>query len=435
MGNAGQPPSKTELTPRSILILAALVTGVVVVIITLSNRSISRALSIYEVWRDHTRMIGLRVRVQGKPDIIRTMTVQMCCPMTCGCNQTSARLRLVNYNQERYNTTGRPDEISVDLPTCQGDECSLTCTPFDPAVGELFEFVGRLDANYDGDKVTSLYLTEIDVSQSRRMVGGKWEPIVTGEVITPLRTRTPQPNTCEEKTAEDLILEQTMTPSPNCRRVAGERQQACSSSTAGLSYWLYQPEGLLAERLPLIIYLHGFSRSGNQLSLVLQEGIPAEIENGRDLPAVVISPQCPEGQNWQYTVTKRHILELVKEAVAFYPVDPERVILTGFSMGGDGVWAVGLDDPDLFAALAPVGSWYDEMEQICLLKDVPVWVFQGGADEVVNPSFAQQMVAALKACAGNVSLTVLDGARHDESATLTYHNEELYAWMLAQSRK
>jgi pimeloyl-ACP methyl ester carboxylesterase len=40
-----------------------------------------------------------------------------------------------------------------------------------------------------------------------------------------------------------------------------------------------------------------------------------------------------------------------------YPVDPARVYLTGHSMGGHGAWILGVQFPDLFAALGPSAGW------------------------------------------------------------------------------
>jgi predicted peptidase len=44
------------------------------------------------------------------------------------------------------------------------------------------------------------------------------------------------------------------------------------------------------------------------------------------------------------------------------------------------------------------------------------------------------MVAALKAAGGNARLTMYPDANHD-SWTATYNNQEMWDWMLAQSRK
>jgi predicted peptidase len=106
------------------------------------------------------------------------------------------------------------------------------------------------------------------------------------------------------------------------------------------------------------------------------------------------------------------------------------VFLTGFSMGGDGVWALGIAHPEQFAALAPVGSWYWKPDLACALKDMPVWVFQGEVDEIVAPRFAQDMVRALEKCGGTVQLTLFPKAGHEESSMLAYGTDELYTWFL-----
>ena len=48
------------------------------------------------------------------------------------------------------------------------------------------------------------------------------------------------------------------------------------------------------------------------------------------------------------------VMRVIADVRRAYPIDPERITLTGLSMGGGGTWAIGLRHPELFAALAPV---------------------------------------------------------------------------------
>jgi predicted peptidase len=230
----------------------------------------------------------------------------------------------------------------------------------------------------------------------------------------------------------------TLTPAVlHCQPVPGKIQQACNSQTTGLQYWLYlPPEGKVprGQKLPLLIFLHGFNHSGSDLSRVLENGPPMEVENGRMLPMVVISPQCPEGDNWQFTDMLERLGRFVDEVTFQFGVDPKRVYLTGFSMGGDGVWALGLAYPEKFAALAPVGSWYADLSNICALSGVPVWDFNGKEDTLVPPSYAEKITEALKNCGGNVQLTLFPAEGHTESALRAYSQEELYQWLLQKTR-
>jgi predicted esterase len=50
-------------------------------------------------------------------------------------------------------------------------------------------------------------------------------------------------------------------------------------------------------------------------------------------------------------------IETLDDALRRYPIDPDRVVLTGHSMGGHGTWHVGLAHSDRFAALAPSAGW------------------------------------------------------------------------------
>ncbi len=50
-------------------------------------------------------------------------------------------------------------------------------------------------------------------------------------------------------------------------------------------------------------------------------------------------------------------LEVLDLAKKTFPIDSNRVCLTGHSMGGHGTWHIALTHPDLFAAAAPLAGW------------------------------------------------------------------------------
>jgi pimeloyl-ACP methyl ester carboxylesterase len=52
-------------------------------------------------------------------------------------------------------------------------------------------------------------------------------------------------------------------------------------------------------------------------------------------------------------------LEALEFVLQNFPVDPDRVYLTGHSMGGHGTWHIGLKHADRFAAIAPSAGWTD----------------------------------------------------------------------------
>lgn len=223
-----------------------------------------------------------------------------------------------------------------------------------------------------------------------------------------------------------------------------EYQFPKTSQKAKLDYLLYLPEEYGKDpqrKWPLILYLHSLESKGSDLSLVEREALPKKLKSQSDFPFVVISPQGNgEYEIWSEDEMVNALLVLLDEIQATYSVDPKRIYLTGANVGGNGTWEVGLRYPERFAALVPVIGYYDwnspskVPENICDLKDVPVWAFHGENDTKIPLAAQQTLVDALKACGGNVKFTVFPNYGHDIEIP-AYTEPGLYDWLLAQSLK
>jgi predicted peptidase len=188
----------------------------------------------------------------------------------------------------------------------------------------------------------------------------------------------------------------------------------------------YDPTG--TERYPLLVFLHGAGERGDDLELIKKHGIPKLVEAGKQLPFIAVSPQCEREKRWDPV----RVEGLVRTIEAEYRVDPDRIYLTGMSMGGLGTWTTATTYPDRFAALAPVCARGDPSD-IARITHVPVWAFHGDADTVVPEEKGRAMVDALRAAGGVVGYTIYPGVGHD-SWTATYNDERLYSWMLSNKR-
>jgi poly(3-hydroxybutyrate) depolymerase len=130
-------------------------------------------------------------------------------------------------------------------------------------------------------------------------------------------------------------------------------------------YALYVPlEYTPGRPWPLIVALHGaYSDHRHNLRRVFGlDNRPREndAEASRnelplpDVPALVVSPYG-RGELMGYDgLGGDDVMRVIADVRRAYDVDPERITLTGLSMGGDGTWQIGLRHPELFAALAPV---------------------------------------------------------------------------------
>ena len=179
------------------------------------------------------------------------------------------------------------------------------------------------------------------------------------------------------------------------------------------------------------------------LSPVTQRGWEGRQARGGDASGASTNPAsnpenflvCPQVQD--------QLVSLLEEVSAAYPVDADRVVVTGLSMGGGGTVALAAAQPGLFAAAAPVCGW-GRPGAGRALKDMPLWIAHGRNDVVVDAA-ASQALAAEARSAGNgaVELRLLDdqpGPRgapemegHD-SWTATYSDPAFWQWVRRQRR-
>ena len=218
-----------------------------------------------------------------------------------------------------------------------------------------------------------------------------------------------------------------------------------------LPYRLHAPgkceEGV---RYPLVLFLHGAGERGNDNTKTLVHGVlPMCRYAMKHGDAFVVAPQCPNGRkwverNWSEKSMKRPetpsaemaaVMALVKSLVARYPVDANRVYVTGISMGGFGTWDIVPRMPGFFAAMMPICGGVDE-NTAALYKDgnnLGIRIFHGGADGVVSTDYSRRMDKALTAAGIVHGYTEYLGVGHD-SWTQTYANDANLGWMFGRRR-
>jgi predicted peptidase len=197
-----------------------------------------------------------------------------------------------------------------------------------------------------------------------------------------------------------------------------------------LSYALHRPKNT-KEKKPLIIFLHGSGEKGTDIEKVKVHG-PFKYLKSNELDAYVLAPQCPENEYWDSEVLYQLILKIQKEN----NIDPNRIYLTGLSMGGWGAWNLAFSHPEMFAALVPIAGFVDRVPMIenCKIATIPIRIFHGLVDDVVDVNYSIAIYKKLKPCNSTIELTIFDDAGHD-SWTRVYDNKEIYDWMFQQIKK
>jgi predicted peptidase len=196
-------------------------------------------------------------------------------------------------------------------------------------------------------------------------------------------------------------------------------------------YQIFLPQGYSTnqDRWPLILFLHGGGERGSDIEKVKVHGPLKMAAQRPDFPFVVVAPQVDTNMIWS-TARLDALLEEVQER---YRVDPDRIYLTGLSMGSYGAWHLAMEFPHRFAALAPISGGATP-SGMCALKHLPIWVFHGAKDDIIKLDRSEELVERLKRCNGNVRFTVYPDAGHD-AWTRTYEDPGLYTWLLQQRRQ
>ena len=195
---------------------------------------------------------------------------------------------------------------------------------------------------------------------------------------------------------------------------------------ADYPFWLYLPsDSILKTHPPVLIFLHGRSLSGPDLSLVKKYGIIHEIEKGREVPAIVIAPQVLAGKSWE----PKKILSVLRFVQETFETDTNRVYVAGMSLGGYGALSFAGAYPSIVAAgVALCGG--GNINDGCNLSQVPLWIQHGTLDKSVPISESEKIVTAIKNCNGgeNLKYSRLVGKDHGDLESI-FRADEMYDWL------
>lgn len=219
-----------------------------------------------------------------------------------------------------------------------------------------------------------------------------------------------------------------------------------------LPYVLYVPPEL-PPNPPLILFLHGAGERGSDGLRQTAVGLGSEIRwNAQRFPALVLFPQAPAESRWHDVDDQ--VIEIVERTAARYGVDPDRVYLTGISLGGYGTWHFAMKYPDRFAAIVPICGGILKPESAVNVRQspltageadpyattarrvahIPVWMFHGTDDDIIPVGESRRMRDELTKLGASPRYSEYQGVNHG-SWDRAYGEEELWRWLFAQKRR
>ncbi|MCK4658367.1 MAG: prolyl oligopeptidase family serine peptidase, partial [Phycisphaerae bacterium] len=201
---------------------------------------------------------------------------------------------------------------------------------------------------------------------------------------------------------------------------------------AAIDYALWYPADYDPSRpWPLIVFLHGSGEGGGWAEPTQPHaGIPVRTVKG-NLPFLVVSPLMRG--SWSINgPAERDVLDTIADVQRRANVDPDRIHLTGLSLGAFAGWALAGHYPDRFASLSVFAGGGDP-EMVGNLRYVPTWVFHGSADNNVHVAESVRMAQAMQTAALNIRYTEFPEVKH-VCWLPAYSGNTLYNWMADQSR-
>ena len=226
-----------------------------------------------------------------------------------------------------------------------------------------------------------------------------------------------------------------------------------SSDGTELPYRYFIPEDYSDEyAYPVVVYLHGAGENGTDNSSHLSAAVSFLIP--KTLPtyqSIMLFPQCPYEEGWieiedprgyerisldETRITRglQAVLELVEYINGKYSTNIGRQYITGVSKGGCATWTVIQKYPDMFTAAVPLCGIGDP-DNASRVKDMPIRVYHGTADNVVTVNASRLMVESIKEAGGEkIEYVEIPGAGHNVTG-VAYADEGMWEWLFSQRKE
>ncbi len=179
---------------------------------------------------------------------------------------------------------------------------------------------------------------------------------------------------------------------------------------------------------PLVVFLHGASLCGRNLSRVRRYGTIDALSKGLKLDAYVVAPQNPGGA-WNPDKINR----IVDWALSKYAVDSTRIYVLGMSLGGYGTIDYAAHSPQrVAAAMALCGG--ASTKSLDKLNQVPLAILHGTGDRAVSWKMSQAVVDAMVATGDTSRLIYRLLPKQTHGALARYfYVPEVYEWLFQHS--
>src|SRR5581483_8857214 len=165
--------------------------------------------------------------------------------------------------------------------------------------------------------------------------------------------------------ADELAKGEPAWPRQKGRLVRGYRSKVDGSVQP---YGLIIPESYDGSKLVrLDVVLHGRGATLNEVSFITAHESATPVPATQDFITLEVYGRGNNAYRW---AGETDVFEALESVEARYRIDPARIVLRGFSMGGAGTWHIGLHHPSRWVAME-AGAGFTETRVYAKLKEIP----------------------------------------------------------------
>ena len=202
------------------------------------------------------------------------------------------------------------------------------------------------------------------------------------------------------------------------------------------------------KQYPIHLFLHGSGERGNDNVSQLVHGgkLFLKKENRELYNSWVIFPQASKNDWWghsdpykfNYDVKESKDMSLVVKLMDNFikrkDVNPNKVYVTGLSMGGMGTFVILNLRPNMFAAATPICGDGDPSSVSNYATKVPIWIFHGSDDKTVHPNESLKMAKAIIKFGGSPKITFYENVDH-VSWNNAFAEKDFLKWIHSKTKK
>jgi hypothetical protein len=146
-------------------------------------------------------------------------------------------------------------------------------------------------------------------------------------------------------------------------------------------YAVYLPKSYRPSRpAPLTFLLHSLTQNHNQYGATTPNFTRQACEERHSICVSTLG-RGPDGGYSDYA--ELDFWQAWHSAAAAFSLDPDRTVLSGYSMGGIGTNQLAMEHPDLFASAVTLAGGVGDVAELPNLRWVPVYLAGGATDELV----------------------------------------------------